>query len=253
MVRVAAISYLNTLPFVFGLEHSSVLKQIELVACTPSQSADKLINGEIDLGIIPVAAIPQNDNFEIVSDYCIGADGPVASVLICSAKPLTEVEEIFLDNDSRTSVLLTKVLAENYWHISPKFTSFSFEDSSSLDLSKTYLLIGDKAMEFSQEFEFCYDLAFEWKCFRKKPFVFALWTANKKLDAQFVRSFSDALGYGVSHIDECLEVKKTRFPKEMALNYLKNNISYNLNIDKRAAISDFWSMAFESSKFRVRW
>jgi|SRR5574344_1987564 chorismate dehydratase len=253
MVRVAAISYLNTLPFVFGLERSTVSKQIEMVACTPSESADKLLSGEIDLGIVPVAIIPQSDNLEIVTDYCIGADGPVASVLICSGVPLNKVDEIFLDEDSRTSALLTKVLAHNYWGISPKYSSYTFNENSPLDLSKTYLLIGDKAMEHSSEFEFCYDLAFEWKCFKNEPFVFALWTANKKLDTDFLASFSEALGYGVSHIEDCVENKKTKFSKEIALAYLNNNISYNLNIDKRRALSDFWSMTFESSKFRVRW
>ncbi len=252
LVRVAAIEYLNTIPFVYGLTHSSVKEQIELVPCTPSSAADKLLQGDIDLGIVPIATLPLSDRLKIVSDFCISAEGAVASVLLCSPVPLTEIEEVLLDKDSRTSGLLLQLLAENYWHISPKYSSFDFEKEG-IDPSRPTLLIGDKALSHSSEFEFCYDLAFEWISFTGKPFVFACWMTNKELDTAFLKNFNEALGYGVLHIKESVKSLCYNFSSDLAIDYLSNNISYKLTPEKKESVSLFLEMAFDPSKFRVRW
>ncbi len=232
--------------------HSSIAKQIELLPCTPAKGYEMLSSGEADLGIIPSITIPSNDKFEIVSDYCIGANGSVASVLICSSLPLTEIETLYLDTDSRTSVALTKILASKYWGINPLFVPFD-SNNEAIDYDKSYLLIGDKAMEHSPNFEFCYDLAFEWRSFTEKPFVFACWTASKKLDQQFLSDLNEAFSYGVSHINESLDNCQHPFSKEFAYRYLTENISYKLDKNKLEGLSAFWKMHFDPSKFRVRW
>ncbi len=252
MVRVAAISYLNTLPFVYGLKHSSVINQIEMVSCTPSQAASKLINNEIDLGIIPTAVIPENDSLYTITDYCIGAENSVLSVLVCSPLPLNEIKVLYADVDSKTSLLLLKVLLENYWKMQMEIVPFDYSNTS-IEYSKSYLLIGDKAMEYSDKFEFCYDLAFEWNSFSKMPFVFACWTANKELDPVFVSEFNEALKYGVNNIAGGVRSMNHKFSNKFAFDYLTNNISYIFNKNKKDGLSMFWKMAFDPSKFRVRW
>ena len=220
--------------------------------CTPAQAAEKLQKGYTDIGIVPVAIIPQVENNVIISDYCIGAEDKVASVLLCSGKPLGQIKEIYMDTESRTSVLLTKVLAMHYWKISPDYLDYSFYKDS-LDLSRSYLLIGDKALKYGQDFEYVYDLAEEWINFKHLPFVFACWTANRDLDPSFVAEFNDALKFGVENIEKAVERNSLGFNKEYALRYLSNNVSYNLNADKRAGLSEFWSLALEELKSKVRW
>ena len=121
MVRVTAISYLNTIPFVYGLRNHPVSSRISLDFATPAQAAERLKSGLTDSSIVPVAAIPEVENARIISDYCIGADAEVASVLLCSGKPLEQIKQLKLDVDSRTSVLLARVMCENYWSISPEY------------------------------------------------------------------------------------------------------------------------------------
>lgn len=252
LVRVSAISYLNTIPFVYGLENHPIRKKIDMELSTPAQAAEKLQKGYIDIGIVPVAIIPQVENNLIISDYCIGAEGKVASVLLCSSKPIDKIEEIYLDIESRTSVLLSRVLAKHYWKISPHYIDYNFSKES-LDLSKSYVLIGDKALKHGQDFEYVYDLAEEWIKFKHLPFVFACWTANKDLDPSFIAEFNDALKFGVDNIEKAVERYSTGFNKEFALKYLANNVSYNLNADKRAGLSEFWSLALDELKSKVRW
>ncbi len=252
LVRVSAISYLNTIPFVYGLENHPIRNKIDMEFSTPAKSAEKLQKGYSDIGIIPVAIIPFVPNNIIISDYCIGAEGKVASVLLCSGKPIDKINEIYLDNESKTSVLLTKILAQNYWKISPDYIDYDFSIES-LDVSKSYLLIGDKALKCGQYFEYVYDLAQEWIAFKQLPFVFACWTSNKDLDPEFISEFNSALKLGIDNIEKAVDKYPMGFNKEFALKYLKNNVSFNLNADKREGLSEFWSLAPQEMKSKVRW
>ena len=251
-VRVSAISYLNTAPFVYGLENHPISKKIEIEYVTPSVGANHLINGKSDVGIIPVAVIPLVKNATIISDYCIGADSAVASVLLCSGKPLHEIDKIYLDTESRTSALLARILAENFWKISPDFSDFDFSKEE-LDFSKSYILIGDKALTHGNLFAHVYDMAEEWIKYKNLPFVFACWIANKKLDQSFILEFNDALKFGMANIEKSVERFVPRFDRDFAIRYLKTNISYNLSADKRAGLSEFWSLAPDELKSKVRW
>lgn len=251
-IRVSAISYLNTAPFVYGLENHPISGKIEIEYVAPSVAAGKLINGTTDIGLIPVASIPLVNNAHIISDYCIGADSAVASVLLSSGKPLNEIKTLYLDSESRTSVLLAKILCANFWKISPEFVDFDFSKEE-LDFSKSYILIGDKALTHGFSFSYVYDMAEEWIKYKNLPFVFACWTANKKLNPAFIAEFNDALKFGMANIEKSVERFIPRFEREFAVRYLKTNISYNLNADKRAGLSEFWSLAPDELKSKVRW
>lgn len=244
MVRIAAINYLNTVPFVYGLEASGLSKEVSMRLCSPAACAQMLLDGSADLGIVPAAVVPSLDSPHIISDYCIGADGKVASVLLCSDSPLSGIEEILLDTESRTSVLLLKYLCREKWKISPSFRRFDFS-SETIDPSRTYLLIGDKALGNRDRFKYVLDLAEEWVSFKKLPFVFAVWAANTRLPQSFVEKFNQALKYGIDHIDEAVSKYNNQFPKEYACKYLKENISFKLDGIKRAGLAEYWRVALE--------
>lgn len=251
-LKVCTISYLNTIPFVHGLRCSSLYNDIDMIACTPAVGANMLSSGEAQIGIIPVAALGSIDNCLIIGDYCIGATGPVASVLLCSGKPLSQIENLFLDNESRTSVALAKILCEKYWNINPTFTDYNYS-SQEVNTHNSYILIGDKAMKNSHKFEYVYDLAQEWIEYRRLPFVFASWVSNTSLSKDFCNEFNAALKYGVNNIEEALMNSSYDFDFQTALRYLNTNISYIFDADKRAGLADFWSLAPEVLKSKVRW
>ncbi len=244
MVRIAAINYLNTIPFLYGLETRMAPGEIVMQFCTPSVSAALLREGKADIGIMPVGALGDLKNPSIVSDFCIGATGPVASVLVVSGRPVQEVDEILLDVDSRTSVLLTQYLCREKWHIAPRLKPFDFSREA-LDPSRCYLLIGDKALRHGGEFRHVYDLASEWIALKHLPFVFACWTASRPLEPSFIESFNQALEYGIRHIPEAVDKYDHQFPREYAYRYLRDNISFTLDSEKRAGLSEFRRVALE--------
>ena len=182
------------MPFVYGLQNSAVANHIEMTLNHPAECAAMLKDNRTDIGIVPVAIVPELPEYHIVGSYCIGATKAVRSVDVYSTAPLHELNTIYLDFESRTSVLLCQVLAKHFWFISPKFTSLNSLDE--VDANKKnigYVLIGDKTFQFDGKFPYKYDLAEEWIKFRKLPFTFAVWAANKRLEPEFVSMFNEAL------------------------------------------------------------
>ncbi len=244
MVRIAAINYLNTIPFIYGLETRMAPSEIVLDCCIPSATAARLKDGRCDVGLVPVGALSELDNPQIIADYCIGATGPVASVLLCSGKPLEQVDEILLDTDSRTSVLLTQYLCAEKWHISPRLTSCDFSREA-IDTERCCLLIGDKALANAGRFRHVYDMAEEWISFKHLPFVFACWVATRPLDPSFIEKFNQALAFGISHVNEAVSKYNHQFPRDYACRYLQENISFALDSEKRAGLTEFRRVALE--------
>ncbi len=244
-IRVTAVSYLNTIPFVYGLQHTSIQSEINLSLDYPAECARKVISGECDLGLVPVAAIPTIPLYNIVSDFCIGAQGSVRTVVLLSNSPIETIERVYLDYQSRTSVVLVKVLAHNLWRISPEWTPYTPQHSlKDIDPYEGLVVIGDKVFELESHFKYKYDLAEEWIKLTGLPFVFAAWTANKKLDSSFIDSFNNALRQGVENIKESIDLyPPIKLTKPDAEFYLRNNISFDFNKEKREALQLFWSLA----------
>ena len=237
MVRVSAIPYLNTVPFVYGLKQKVVREHIELSFAVPSLAASQLQHGLCDVSIVPVAAIPSLAYAEIIGSYCIGADERVDSVLLCSRRPLEQIQEVALDAESRTSVMLMRILAREYWQIAPAYRALQASEMS--DLPETAVLIGDKALIYGSQYPYVYDLAQAWKAHTGLPFVFAAWVANKPLSKDFIALFNEALSYGVSHIAEALAQADIPIAREQAHAYLTQRISYPLDLEKQSGMHLF--------------
>ena len=233
MIKISAVSYLNTLPFIYGLKQSKLIDTIDLQLDYPAVCADKLINDEVDLALVPVVVIPILKDVHLISDYCIGADGAVDTVCLYSNVPIIEIETIALDYQSRTSVELLKILLREYWKIAPKLvkTEIGFEDN--IKGNNAALVIGDRAFNLNKKHPYIYDLSAIWKEMTGLPFVFAAWVGNKNLPKDFIIDFNKALEKGLSNIDEALKQEGSNYsycksPKD----YLNNKISYNLDAEK---------------------
>ena len=228
-IKVSAVSYTNTKPFVYGIIHSEIINQIDLSLDIPSTCASKLIDNQVDIGLVPVAALLHITDYHIVSDYCIGANGPVNSVFIFSEMPIEKIRSIRLDEQSRTSNNLALVLMKNYWKVSPTVV---------LGEADAFVQIGDRTFGKVDQYPFVYDLSGEWKKFTGLPFAFAVWAANKKIKDEFIYEFNSALEFGLNKREHIL----SQLPEYNHFNledYLMNRLDYNLDQLKREAISKF--------------
>lgn len=236
-IKVGIVNYLNTKPLLYGIEHAPVINSIELIRDYPSHIAGFLLDGSIDLGLVPVAILPKLKEYHIVTDFCIGSDGPIASVCLFSDVPIEEVEEVLLDYQSRTSVALAKLLLREYWKVKPKLTDTTSDFRSRIKGRTAGLVIGDRSFEQRQSSAFIYDLGEAWKKFTGLPFVFAAWVSNKKLDEKFIKDFNEANREGVKNISKILE--GNNYPLFDLNKYYNIYINYHLDDLKRKGLEKF--------------
>jgi len=241
-IRISIVSFLNTVPLLYGIEKTSELfQQIDLHKDIPSVCAVKLTNNAADIGLIPVAAIPFIANAEIVSKYVIGAVGAVKSVLLVSDVPLNQITAVYLDYQSRTSIQLVKVLAKHHWHITPNWIPAQPDYETEIRGTKAGIIIGDRTFHLPKHFEYSFDLATEWIQFTELPFVFACWVANKPIKKDFLNKFDEALGFGVRNIRDVVNCYKDNYniTETEMYDYLTQNISFHLDDRKKEAMSLF--------------
>jgi chorismate dehydratase len=241
-IRISAVRYANTYPFIWGLRESGFEKRVLLETDHPSECALKLIDKRADLGLIPVAALPLIENSSIIGDYCIGANGNVRTVMLLSNCPFDKIETINLDYRSRSSVNLIKVLAKFMWKKEFTWINTSEKfDFRNIRNNEGVVLIGDQCFEFENSFKMKIDLAGEWKNQTGLPFVFACWTANRELENEFIRDFNNALKLGVENISKVAHYFRDKglIGEKELYEYLTKNIDYIFDNEKKKGMNLF--------------
>ncbi|MCX3265330.1 menaquinone biosynthetic enzyme MqnA/MqnD family protein [Pedobacter agri] len=231
-IKISAVAYTNTKAFIYGLQHSEIINKIDLSLDIPSDCAAKVISGQVDIGLMPVAAIPLVPNANIVADYCIGSDGAVNSVFIFSNVPVEEIKTLRLDSHSRTSNNLAKVLLKFYWNKEVEFTTDANAKTDAI------VLIGDRTFGKKDDFAFAYDMGQEWKNFTGLPFMYAAWVSNKEISQEFKAEFNAALKLGLNHRQEVLKdlPPVENFDLE---DYLYRKLQFEVTADRKKAMKLF--------------
>ena len=260
--RIVAVSYLNTIPYIYGITRAGDSLREGLLLCPPRLCAEALRTGEANVGLIPVAAIPEIPDLQIITPFCIGASGPVRTVVLASDYPVEELDTIWLDSHSRTSVRLARILAAEKWGIAPQWrplTDYSFGTGAAAGTHGTipaaeatgtggaagtgtgtesgtgksgYILIGDKVFDHEARFRYLYDLSDEWRAMTGLPFAFAAWVARGEVPQERVSQLEEALRYGTAHIPEAVAWSGYA-ARPYACDYLIRNIDFVLDAPKR--------------------
>lgn len=241
-IRVSAVRYINSYPFMIGLRDGEVAEMIDLEVCHPSECADRLIAGKSDLGLIPVAMIAGMKEYHLVGDYCLSTNGEVRTVLLVSNTPFDEISTIYLDYRSRSSVTLCRILAAKAWKHEYRWLPAPEEfDITAMSHGEAAVMIGDRCFEYARHFRYRIDLGLEWKKFSGLPFVFACWVSTRQLPERFITLFNKALGEGLARRNESVTLLKdgaAATPGEV-IHYLNQNMDYTLDDRKKEALAKF--------------
>ena len=237
MIKVSAVSYLNTKPFLYGIFQKELDKQFDLSLDMPSEGARKLLEGEVDLGLVPVAIIPKLKTPHIISDYCIGAEGAVNTVAIFSEVPIDQLTHLYLDYQSRTSVQLAQVLLREYWQLSPELLPAYEGFEKELSGTVGGVIIGDRTIGLTYAFK--YDLGHYWTVHTGLPFVFAAWVSNRKLPASFIKIFNEALDFGLSKLHQLAYLVQSPDDSFSIYEYYTRYIKYHLDEPKKEGLALF--------------
>jgi chorismate dehydratase len=237
--RIGVVSYLNTRPLLLGMEQSPFKERIELMKAYPAQIAQALLDDTIDIGLVPVAVMPLLKHPQLVSKYVIGTEGEVASVALFSQVPMDQIEKVYLDYQSRTSVALAKILFKQFWKKEVEFLNATEGYINQIHGNTAGIIIGDRALVNLDKFEHIYDLGLAWKAYSGLPFVFAAWVANKPIPLEFMEAFDAANGYGLSHLEDVIALIPANEQVYDLHKYYTENISYELTPEKKAGLDKF--------------
>ena len=239
-LKISAVSYLNTKPFIYGLQRSGFLKDIELEIDTPAACAEKILSDQTDIALTPVGILPELPQYQIIGNHCIGCEGKVNSVLLLSEVPMREIERVYMDYQSKTSVLLAQILAERHWNICPIWLQSTRGYETQIAGTTAGIVIGDRTFALRDQFAYCYDLGEEWHKFTGLPFVFACWVTRHNLERSIIVDFAKAILWGVEHKAELLRDLQTDLVDTDDLNaYLDSFISYEFDQRKQRALDLF--------------
>lgn len=245
-IRVGAVAYLNTKPLIYGLE-SRLEGLASLRLELPSRLATEMEDGTIDVGLIPVVEFFQHaDRYRPVSDAVIACCGPVWSVRVLFRKPPSQVRTLAVDEGSRTSVALSKVLFHARFGRVPATVPFRIDATPESTSADAVLVIGDRAMKperFREHFGADWDLGDEWFRETGLPFVFARWVARRAefATAALARCLETSRDDGQKDVEHIVEHHASRYglTAEECRDYLTHYLRFRLGDRELAGMREF--------------
>jgi len=277
-LRISIVEYLNTAPLVWGFTEGPLMGKYDLSFTVPSQCAEALRRGDVDVAIIPAIEYQRIDNLVALPGMAVAAKGEVRSILIVAKKPIDMAKRIALDTSSRSSAALVKLLAEGYWKIQPEWIEADPEPAQMLEQADAALVIGDPALRISLKMEalaaksvgrslgdgqccqgdpddmpvpgfetlFVYDVAYQWREMTGKPCVLAIWAGRRDaVTPEVLADFQASKQYGLERIREIAEAAsiKLDLPPAALERYLIDNIHFDLDEENLAGLRLYFEKA----------
>jgi predicted solute-binding protein len=233
LLRIAAVSYLNTTPLVWGMLHGPQQGLFALDFRLPSECADQLSSGAADIGIVPTFELTRQD-LEILPGAGIACRGAVRSILLISDRPAAEIRTLAADSSSRTSVELARIILDRRYGVRPKIRLHVPDLGAMLRVADAALVIGDPALHIDPAAipqDHIYDLGAEWFELTGLPMVFAVWAARRGVATpEVAQAFVDSCRWGREHMDEIVagESGARGFAPEVVREYLTRYIIHEL-------------------------
>lgn len=246
-LKVGAVTYLNTKPLVYRLDE--IAPQLDLSFDVPSRLADGLAAGRLDVALIPSIEFFQNPTYSIVSDACIACRGPVLSVKLFSRVAAHEIGTLALDEGSRTSVALSRILLKECLGLEPRLQSLPIGATLEDSTADAVLLIGDRAIHSPPgRFAEVWDLGDRWRRWSGLPFVFAMWVARGGIDLGGLEAaFAEARDAGVANLEKiaAAEAASRGLTVPQCVAYFRDNLHFHLGRHEAHGLQLFYRKASE--------
>ena len=253
--RVCAVSYLNTLPLVWGFLRGQQKNQLDLSFRLPSDCADLMRAGQADVGLPPSIELATQNDLVVIPGCSISSRTEVGSVLLVARKPIDELESVAADTSSRTSVVLTQIVLARKYHRFVKIRPYPPQVEEMLDIADAALIIGDPALQFEARRDrtvpdnlWVYDLGVEWSSLTRLPMVYAVWAVRRPVaDPGLAAIFQASARFGLSHIDDiaAAEAPPRGISIDRARRYMSENIRYDWGEPEMRGLSLFLEYATE--------
>jgi chorismate dehydratase len=242
-LRVGIVNYLNSKPLAWGFLKGHHADLFEPSYHPPAQVAQLLADGDLDVGLIPSIEVQRIPHLRVLPDLCVGAVEEARSVLLVSSVPFERIRRVAIDENSRTSAALVRIVLEDGLALQPAYMTQRADLERMLVEADAALLIGDPALRVDRRQHRTLDLAAEWRRMTGLPFVFAVWACRLGVDLPVLPFyFKSSLRYGLSSLDMLVRECAAEVGLDPAdvRSYLTQNLHYFLRAEERAGLEEFY-------------
>ena len=221
--------------------------EVDLIDAVPSRCGQLLEQRKVEAALVPVIEYQRIDGLMLVPNVCVGSLGPVRSVVLASKKQdLKSVRHVALDESSRTSATLIKIIFREFLGTDPAWKKSIPPLAEMLMENDAALIIGDPGMTFDRSGLYVYDLASLWNEYTGRGFVFAMWMLRDDANRErFAIDFQRASEEGQSQLDTIASTYEQQLglPRNELLEYLQKNITFRFDEKLREALDLYYQLA----------
>jgi chorismate dehydratase len=241
-LRVGIVHYVNSRPLSRGLLRLAGENSLACELLPPAAIADRLRDGTLDVGLVPSIELARIPGLEVVPGLAIAATHEVRSVLLVSKVPVGEIESVALDENSRTSAALVRILVSERYGLEPEFRPAAADLDAMLAECDAALLIGDPALTVPRERYVVLDLAGEWLEMTGLPFVFAVWAVRAGVDRPgLAEELRASFEIGLGELDAIVAetAAETGLPGPVLRDYYTRNLRFEMGAAEQAGLAEF--------------
>ncbi len=251
-LRVGIVDYLNSKPLAWNFLRGKLEDRFEPVYRPPARVAEMLAEGSVDIGLIPTIEYQRIPDLSVVPGVCVAADREVRSVILVSRVEPSRITRLALDENSRTSACLVRIILRRRYGVDPAIEPASPDVDAMLASHDAALLIGDPALTVDRCGFHVLDLAREWRLMTGYPFVFAFWAVRQSVSAEratgLAEVFRASLDAGLAAIDRLAEdaSRELGISVAEAREYLTENLRFGLGESELAGLREYFRLAHEA-------
>jgi chorismate dehydratase len=220
-----------------------------MVEAVPARCGEMLAQGLVDVALVPVIEYQRIPDLNVVPGVCVGSRERVRSVnLVSKLDDLKDVRRVALDESSRTSATLVKIIFREFLDFEPEWVSSAPDLKQMMAENDAALIIGDPGMTFSPHDFKLFDMASLWRRHTGYGFVFAMWMIgpNASAEARAI-DFLAACREGLARTEEIIDFYQPLLglPREDLQKYLGENLSFSIDDELRAGLDLYYELAYK--------
>lgn len=244
----AIINQLNNLPYTYAFENQLIKNDYKFLRYSPLDCGKALLNGEVDMGVIPVTAFAKTkESWKIIPHISISTVNTSKSVKLFFKKGLQDLQKIAIDDRADSEEILLKILMQEKFNITPEYVTMKPHLENMLSKTDAALLIGDEALHEQEVNKNSFDLSEEWFDLTGLPVVLAFWAGRQMaVQTEDIKNIINAFNLGYKNLELIAKefAKNSGFSWALYHDYLTQNVNYKFAEDEHAGLTEFYNYAF---------